>query len=419
MPAAFPPADESKPIAAQYLADPLVQNALAYVKSVVPAEYLNIPPSTYKSSCVANYNADPNQYCYWPNALCVRETDTAAYPADVWECPGDNQWGLTYDDGPITNVVNGKNVNDTVALRQALTSANVKATFFIVGAMGVTAQSEITSCYQDGHEIATHSWTHWTSTALTNEQFVAEMKYTEALVYKATGQVPRFWRPPCGDVDDRIRAIAGALGYKTVLWGTNPSRDSTDADVSTTAANSRAVLKIIKSWWTPQPGFISLEHDISTFTIGIAIEALKEMQAMGASFPLKPMAVGTCLGQPSYWNGQVSGTTSSTTVPPVPTTTTTTTVPPAPTTTTSSVPSTTSTTSFVPPVPSPSTSSAGASPSTSKSGSSAAPSTSTTAPTPTPPQPTQPVVYESGVSLTKVGISVFVIMAVGMLAGML
>ncbi|TPX64344.1 hypothetical protein SpCBS45565_g05946 [Spizellomyces sp. 'palustris'] len=309
MPKAFPPDDESQPIPASYLTDPLVTEALAYVESVVPAQYLQIPPSTFKSICTATYNADATANCYWPANLCTRDTNTNAFTADVYQCPGQNTWGLTYDDGPIVNVVNGQHVNDTVALRNALVNLNdQKATFFVVGSMGSSVPDEIKATFDAGHHIATHTWTHWTSTSLTNAQFVAEMKYTEALIYKTTGQVPRFWRPPCGDIDDRIRAIASALGYRTVLWGTAPDRDSTDADVTPSSAAHQTVLKKIKSWFVPQAGFISLEHDISTFTVGVALAALSAIKDMGSSFPLKITDVGTCLNEP--WYRDVSGSTS-------------------------------------------------------------------------------------------------------------
>jgi len=43
-----------------------------------------------------------------------------------------------------------------------------------------------------------------------------------------TGVTPTCWRPPFGDVDDRIRAIAHALGLQTIIW----QHDSFDWEVS-------------------------------------------------------------------------------------------------------------------------------------------------------------------------------------------
>ncbi|RKO83330.1 hypothetical protein BDK51DRAFT_2822, partial [Blyttiomyces helicus] len=63
-----------------------------------------------------------------------------------------------------------------------------------------------------------HTWTHHPITALTSEQLVAEIKYTEAIIYQTIGKVPLFFRPPYGDNDDRTRAIVAAMGYRTVVW---------------------------------------------------------------------------------------------------------------------------------------------------------------------------------------------------------
>lgn len=141
-----------------------------------------------------------------------------------------------------------------------------------------------------------HTWNHHPLTSQSNAQIVAEIKYTEAIIYKTIGVVPRYFRPPYGDIDDRVRAIIGALGYKIVIWTTTPSRDSTDADQLTlSATTSASVLKIVQGWFTPQPGFISLEHDISSFTTSIGIKVMGSIKGM-TGFPLNPKTVANCLG---------------------------------------------------------------------------------------------------------------------------
>ncbi|KAJ3004693.1 chitin deacetylase [Thoreauomyces humboldtii] len=315
MPSAWP-GDESTQVTGAFLTDPLVTEALAYVNAVVPAQYLNIAPSKFVSPCVATYSSTAAAVtnCYWPNALCSRTTATAAYFADIVTCPNQNQWGLTYDDGPTFNVVNGVNTNDSIDLRNKLKSMGTKATFFVVGANGVQdgGAAEIKAQYEDGHQLGIHTWSHWTSTALTNAELVAELKYTEALIYNATGVLPTMWRPPCGDVDDRVRAIASALGFHTVVWTTTPVRDDTAADLNTqTAAEVTSITNTVKTWFTAQPGFISLEHDIDPFTTSVDIAVLDAVVAEGAAFPLQQMPVGTCMGLPFYKS--LNGTT--TTVP--------------------------------------------------------------------------------------------------------
>ena len=55
-------------------------------------------------------------------------------------------------------------------------------------------------------------------TSLSNEQIVAELKWTEKAIVDIIGVTPIYWRPPYGDVDNRVRAIATQLGYKTSIW---------------------------------------------------------------------------------------------------------------------------------------------------------------------------------------------------------
>ncbi|TPX57312.1 hypothetical protein PhCBS80983_g03924 [Powellomyces hirtus] len=320
MPAAWPTTKGPNGVIPDaFLADPIVQTALAYVNAVVPAEYLAIPPSTYVAPCTVTYTADPVANCYWPAALCTRNVDTVAMKADVVTCPQPDTWGLTYDDGPSVNVVDGVNVNDTLALRRRLVAANnMKATFFVVGSNALRHPDELVAQKNEGHEIAMHTFTHSPATSLTTPQLVAELKYTEAIVYNATGLIPAMWRPPCGDIDDRVRAVASALGFTAVMWTTTPPRATRDASVrEKSPAEAATILENVKTWFTTQPGFISLQHDIDAFTTGIAINILDAITAVGPAFPLKIQPIGTCSGKPVYKNaaGSTSAATSTTTDP--------------------------------------------------------------------------------------------------------
>lgn len=69
-------------------------------------------------------------------------------------------------------------------------------------------------------DIAVHTWTHPHMTTLSNEQVVGELGYTIQIIRDLTGgRLPRYWRPPYGDSDNRVRAIAEAVfGLETVIW---------------------------------------------------------------------------------------------------------------------------------------------------------------------------------------------------------
>lgn len=42
-------------------------------------------------------------------------------------------------------------------------------------------------------------------TAFTDEQVLGELGWTAQLIYDYSGLAPAYWRPPYGDVDNRVR----------------------------------------------------------------------------------------------------------------------------------------------------------------------------------------------------------------------
>ncbi|KAI8903604.1 hypothetical protein EDD86DRAFT_250319 [Gorgonomyces haynaldii] len=254
LPSVYPSTDQTVMIPDNLIQVPFIQDAIAIVKSKVSASLLNAAVSTYRPSAPSSptYNGNAQSMCYWPATQCVRSSKEGV-EADVSTCPGQNQW----DDGPTNNA---NHASDSTALRNALDAQNIKATFFLVGSNVIQNPAVVKAHYDSGHELALHTW------------------------YSS-------------DIDDRVRAIAQALGFRVVLW----NRDSEDASQSSTGtANAQNVGQIIKSWFSLTSGFVSLQHDISQFTTGVAIQALADLKASGSA--VQPMTVGKCIGEASYQN---------------------------------------------------------------------------------------------------------------------
>lgn len=55
-------------------------------------------------------------------------------------------------------------------------------------------------------------------TALTDTQVFAELWYTMKAIKYIMGVTPTCWRPPYGDVDDRVRGFAQGLGLRNMMW---------------------------------------------------------------------------------------------------------------------------------------------------------------------------------------------------------
>ncbi len=73
--------------------------------------------------------------------------------------------------------------------------------------------------YELGGDFAVHTWSHPYMTSLTNDEILEQFGWTFQIIYDLTGRVPKFWRPPYGDVDNRVRAIASQVfGLTTIIW---------------------------------------------------------------------------------------------------------------------------------------------------------------------------------------------------------
>ncbi|KAH7907452.1 hypothetical protein BJ138DRAFT_972184, partial [Hygrophoropsis aurantiaca] len=144
------------------------------------------------------------------------------------------------------------------------------------------------------------TWSHHYMTALTNEQAFAEFYYGGDVPIKlVVGVTPTCWRPPYGDVDDRIRAFAQAFGLRTIVWqyDSNDWEEGTDgytaADVD---ANYQALIANAQNGTFSTAGTIMLTHELTNFTMS---EAIKFYDQLKAAFKyLVPVGVGLNQTQP-------------------------------------------------------------------------------------------------------------------------
>ncbi len=67
-------------------------------------------------------------------------------------------------------------------------------------------------------EIAAHSYFHPHLTEKPDDRVLREMKRTQAIIKKTTGKTPKYFRPPYGEVDQRVAALAEKAGLVTVQY---------------------------------------------------------------------------------------------------------------------------------------------------------------------------------------------------------
>lgn len=129
----------------------------------------------------------------------------------------DKSIALTFDDGPDES---------TERLLDVLQEDHVRVTFFVVGENCQQRPETVKRMFQEGHEIGNHTYTHLKFRGKTVERVVEEIAKTNQAVFELTGEMPKFFRPPGGTLNELIKAAAKHENLRIVLW--TPEEDSKD-----------------------------------------------------------------------------------------------------------------------------------------------------------------------------------------------
>lgn len=142
-------------------------------------------------------------------------------------------------------------------------------------------------------------------TTLTNYQVVAELYWTLKAIKEAVGVTPKCWRPPQGDVDDRVRSIAWQMGMQTVLW----DEDTNDWDMPAPGGGNlppSTVDGYFEQWIADEEahnqttGHVVLEHELNHATVNMTMFWLPKLQEI---FNVVPALACNNVTQP-YWEDQ-------------------------------------------------------------------------------------------------------------------
>ncbi len=115
---------------------------------------------------------------------------------------------LTFDDGP-----HPEHTSDVLDL---LAQYNAKGTFFVVGEHADKNPELILRMYEEGHEIANHTYTH--PFKVTVPELMEEIKQTNDTIYSITGFAPELFRPVEGQYTDAMIEAITKEGYMVVMW---------------------------------------------------------------------------------------------------------------------------------------------------------------------------------------------------------
>ncbi len=197
-------------------------------------------------------------------AVVLVVTLLPAVPLRAEAATGGKLIALTFDDGPSSKY--------TKQLLDGLEERGVPVTFFILGEMGVNNRKLIKRAYEEGHEIACHTWSHPDLTGCSDSKIQKEIEDTFEELDRACGNEADYLiRPPYGSTNKKVR---DAIDAPLIYW----SVDSEDWSLLNT---NKVRKKIVADAYD---GAIILCHDIHKTTIPAALGAIDDLMDMGYEF---------------------------------------------------------------------------------------------------------------------------------------
>lgn len=174
---------------------------------------------------------------------------------------------LTFDDGPHPQL--------TPQLLDVLRNEGVRATFYVIGRNVETYPEIARRIVAEGHEIANHSWSHPTLTAISAARLAKEITSTTEVIQRVTGRRPTNMRPPYGAVNERVRqSMFKDHGLDVIMWSVDP--------LDWRRPGAEVVRQRLVEG--AKPGGILLAHDIHPGTIEAMPGTIRDLKAKGFGF---------------------------------------------------------------------------------------------------------------------------------------
>lgn len=179
-------------------------------------------------------------------------------PDDVFTC---SKLSQTFDDGP------------SPATPKLLNLLNHKTTFFTLGINVVRFPEIYREVESKGHLLGSHTYSHKFLPSLTNEEIIAQFEWSIWAMNATGNHLPKWYRPPYGGIDNRVRSIARQFGLQAVLW----DYDTFDWKLMSNEITEAQILTEVSKWKSKSssPAGLILEHDGALSTVNVAVEINK------------------------------------------------------------------------------------------------------------------------------------------------
>ncbi|THV08152.1 glycoside hydrolase/deacetylase [Dendrothele bispora CBS 962.96] len=180
-------------------------------------------------------------------------------------------FSMTYDDGPYIHTTN---------VSTNLASLGAKGTFYMNGNnWGCIYDAEnvahVQNAYANGHQIASHTWSHPDIAKLTNDQLDIEIMRLDQAFIKILGIKPNIFRPPYGSITaDQVSYITTKHKKTVVTWELD-SEDTQGANTNSAvlAFYSNLAQQAKSSNKMPRDPHFTLAHDVQPQTGTSSLEA--------------------------------------------------------------------------------------------------------------------------------------------------
>lgn len=178
--------------------------------------------------------------CSWPRSQVLG-------PALVRGPANGKRIALTFDDGPSSPY--------TEQILNILHDYGVRATFFLCG-KDVQQHPEITRrIHTEGHSLGNHTWSHPYLYFMSRSDIAREIGQTQDAIQKATGHIPRLFRPPYGGRWFGLYPFLREREMRLVQWSVNGHdwEVNTDSIIASVCAglSPGAVILLHDGWQAP------------------------------------------------------------------------------------------------------------------------------------------------------------------------
>ncbi len=167
---------------------------------------------------------------------------------------------LTFDDGPSAN---------TDSVLDLLEKYGDKATFFVVGQQAEYYTAQLQREYDDGMEIASHSYAHTTMVGLSASDLIEALDQNVKTIAAYVSATPKLMRPTDGLVD---LTMVDAADTPIILWDVDAGDGDGEAEAQTIAQKVESSV---------QDGSVVLMHDMYSDTPEALKTLLPDLQNKG------------------------------------------------------------------------------------------------------------------------------------------